>query len=363
MHKNIILAIVVFLIVAGGGVAYTLMNGNSAGIVKNKVTLKGYVGGEKMALLEDEKVQKVLEQKYGIKLDYAKAGSIEMVQGKVAEDVDFLWPSSQVALELFKQKHPDRLQKDEIIFNSPIVLYSWDIVTEALIKEGIVEKQENSYYIIDFPKLINLVQTDAKWSDIGLTDLYGRITIISTDPSKSNSGNMFSGLLANILLGDVASDDTIEGILPEVKSFFTKLGYMEHSSSDLFEQYLRTGVGAKPIIVGYESQIIEFSIANSNMWPKIKDKVRVLYPVPTVWSSHPVIVTSDRGRVLVEAFQDEEIQKIAWESHGFRTGMIGIENNVKVLEVVGIPETINKVIPMPSAPVMDRIINEIGTIQ
>ena len=37
--------------------------------------LRGYVGGEKIGLLEDEAVQDILERDYGLTLDYAKAGS------------------------------------------------------------------------------------------------------------------------------------------------------------------------------------------------------------------------------------------------------------------------------------------------
>ena len=43
--------------------------------------LRGYVGGEKIGLLEDEAVQDILERNYGLTLDYAKAGSLDMVTG------------------------------------------------------------------------------------------------------------------------------------------------------------------------------------------------------------------------------------------------------------------------------------------
>jgi len=323
------------------------------------VTLKGYVGGEKMAFLEDEEVRKILKKRYGIHLDYAKAGSIEMVKGEIKEDVDYLWPSSQVALELFKLTRPGNMVKSEIIFNSPIVLYSWEMVTEALTKLGIVKKIDESYYIVDFPKMVGLILDNKKWSDIGLPELYGRVQIISTDPSKSNSGNMYSGLLANIIYGDVVSEQTLDRVLPKVKDVFLKLGYMEHSSSDLFEQYLRTGIGAKPVIAGYENQIIEFSLAYKNLWPRVKDKMRILYPVPTVWSSHPLIIIKPRAKPLIQALQDKDVQRIAWEKHGFRTGLIGVQNDPKVLKCKSIPESITKVIPMPSPAVMDRIIESI----
>lgn len=327
---------------------------------KETVTFTGEIGGEKKGFLQNEKVIDFLQRRHGVKLEFNKAGSIEMVAGNIKENLDFLWPSSQVALELFKNLHAAKYRKSEIIFNSPIVLYSWDIVTEALINNGIVKKIDNTYYIIDFPKLIKLVMESKKWADIGITDLYGKISIISTHPAKSNSGNMFAGLLANILHGDVVDNASITKHLPDIKSFFDKLGYLEHSSGDLFSQYLKMGVGSKPIIVGYENQIIEFSVEHKKMWPKIKDKIRILYPVPTVWSSHPLILLNKKSNRLLTALSDAGLMKIAWETHGFRTGMAGVENDVSMFKAVGIPETIKKVIPMPSPDVMNKIIETVN---
>ncbi|MCA9727484.1 MAG: hypothetical protein KC729_07360, partial [Candidatus Eisenbacteria bacterium] len=187
--------LIFLLIVLGGGIWYLFGRGGDesgspgigglAGGSREEITLKGLVGGEKVGLLQDPDVQRILSRKYGIRLDYYKAGSIEMVRENPAPDIDFLWPSSQVALELFKQEHRSRLRKAEIIFNSPIVLYSWSLVADALTSRGIVEKIDATYYVVDMPRLLELVTSGRKWSDVGLGDLYGSVTIISTDPTKS----------------------------------------------------------------------------------------------------------------------------------------------------------------------------------
>lgn len=352
--KKQVVGIIILLVIIGAAIAYQqFFAGGKA------VELKGFIGGEKALLLEDLKVQEILKKKYHIVLDYTKMGSIEMVQETPVQDLDFLWPSSQVALELFKQQpHAGQLVKSEIIFNSPIVLYSWDIVTDKLIELGIVELIENTYYVVDFPRLVQLVVDGTKWADMGLPELYGRVLITSTDPTKSNSGNMFSGLLANILAGqgEVVNMQTLPTVLPTVKSVFTSLGFMEQSSSTLFEAYLTKGRGDKPLIVGYESQIVEFSLQYRDMWPSVKNNVRILYPRPTVWSSHPLLVLKNRAEPLLEALKDPEIQRIAWEQHGFRSGLPGIQNDPKVLEIAGIPATITNVMPMPDPQVMEAII-------
>ena len=328
---------------------------------KPEVKLKGIVGSEKSALLENEKVKQILHKKYGIILEYARAGSIEMVSDSVKPDIDFLWPSSQVALEIFKLKHASRIVKSELIFNSPIVLYSWDIVVNALIKQGIVSKESESYYVVDMPRLLAFIKEGKKWSEIGLTELYGKLIISTTDPTKSNSGNMYAGLIANILNGDVVnSDEELAKVLPSLKEIFTKQGFMQSSSGFLFEQFLKTGVGQYPIIAGYENQIVEFSLMNKDFWPKVKGKIKILYPIPTVWSEHPLLALNKKSAILIDALKDPEIQKIAWEHHGFRTGLIGLQNDPKVLEVVGIPENITKIVPMPKALIMEKIISAIS---
>ena len=63
-----------------------------------------------------------------------------------------------------------------------------------------------------------------------------------------------------------------------------------------------------------------------------------------------------RPEVYRWALKDEEIQKIAWEEHGFRTGLMGVQNDPKILLVQGIPASITRIVPMPKASVMEKII-------
>lgn len=72
-------------------------------------------------------------------------------------------------------------------------------------------------------------------------------------------------------------------------------------------------MGYCPIIFGYESQIVEFARANADIWPEVEDKMRMLYSVPTVWSSQPFMALTARGPKLIGALKDPEIRKIAWE--------------------------------------------------
>ncbi len=320
------------------------------------VTVAAYVGGEKMRYLQNPEVREILLKEHGVTLQATKVGSIEMVTGLQTASMDALWPSNQIAVEMFKNRGGN-VVAEQNVFNSPIVLYTFNIVAEALIQQKIVEVKNGSYYVVDFLKLVDLIRAKKQWKEIGLPELYGNVAIYSTDPRRSNSGNMFCGLLANMINGGATvTADTLGQVLPVLKDYFASRGYMEHSSGDIFKNFITTGVGAKPIIVGYENQLVEFSLENEKYIDYLKKEIRTLYPIPTVWSSHPIIALNQKGKRLIDAFKDERLQRIAWETHGFRSGLMGVENDPAVLKVTGIPKEITAVVPMPQTAVMERIL-------
>ena len=69
------IGLIILLAVIGAAAVYLLLGGPRP----EPAVLRGYVGGEKIGLLEDEKVQDILEREYHLTLDYAKAGSLDMV--------------------------------------------------------------------------------------------------------------------------------------------------------------------------------------------------------------------------------------------------------------------------------------------
>jgi hypothetical protein len=94
-------------------------------------------------------------------------------------------------------------------------------------------------------ELVRFVDEQKSWTEIGLAELCGKISVISTDPTRSHSGNMFAALLAKRLNGEnVVTDDTVDPVIQKVGPFFKKLGPMEHFSGGLFEKHLAQGVGA-----------------------------------------------------------------------------------------------------------------------
>ena len=350
MNKSLIAGIVIFVVIVLAGSYLYFFDGGMG----QSTVVTGYVGGEKIPYLKDEEVIKILKKSYGIDINYIKAGSIEMAREDVSS-MDFIFPSSQIALEIFKSENQTDMVGNEIIFNSPIVLYSWNQVAEALVKEGIATNIEGIYYSIDMEKLIEYIKEQKSWEDINV-NLYGKMKIICTDPLKSNSGNMYLGLLINTLAGDIATEDDIPLIKDDITTIFNDLGYMESSSGTLFDRYLVRGMGDSPIIVGYESQMIDFAINNPEKWAGISDEVAIFYPQPTVWSEHPLIAITTEGKDLMHALQDEKLQMIAVERFGFRSlysnkAIYNFPEGIKMIDIL------DQVMPMPKAQVMTEVMD------
>ena len=341
------IGLALLLVVALGAVGYGWFSHT------HQVTeIQGSVGGEKIGLLEDEEVQQILRDRYKLSVEYTREGSMEMVSQDTSGQ-NFLFPSNQTALELYEQNFGSP-KASEIVFNTPLVLYTHTPVAEALKSQGIAGESDG-VTTVDMEILTEWIASGKTWADIGLPELYGSISVATTDPVKSNSGNMFAGLLANTLAGGVTSEEDLPEVLPQLQAIFQRLGYMESSSSDLFDQFLKTGMGAKPLIAGYESQLLEFAVQEPETWAQVQEDIVLLYPTPTVWSSHVYIALDDAGVQGAQAFLDEEIQRLAWERHGFRTGWYDAPTDVAQFGVSGVAEEITQVVAMPSAGVMEQI--------
>ena len=352
----------------GGTAAVTLLD--TDGMLKqltgghaDPIDLWGFVGGEKMEFIRDPKVVEILQRRYGLNLDARRAGSVEMVSDPslTGQSPEFLWPASAILVRLAKEQNLP-VRQDAIIFNSPIVFYSWQPIVDGLIGEGIVERRGDTHYLVQPASLLRLVAEGRKWSDIGVDSLFGQMRITSTDPNRSNSGFSFAGLVANLLVGDVATQASLQTHTAEVRSIFDRMGYKEHSSGKLWQGYLNEGIGGKPMIVGYESQMIGFIIKEPEIWERVSQSALrpvTLYPEPTVFSAHVVMSLNENADRLVEALQDEELQKLAWSEHGFR-GELG-NADLEALTVEGVPETLTSILPMPEIGVMQALLTEVSS--
>ena len=328
MNKKYI-GIGIFILLIGLIVGIKFIGDKSDGGSTNITTIYVATGGGKEDFIADSEVANILLKKYKIKVVYdnwsnGKTISKPLIRESVnlgnsevitkikngesisinSEDVskyDALFTSDQRFYDYYKLS-PDKSKNEadryyvldgDLTLNTPIVIYSWKEVVNALIKEKIVTNEDGVYYITDMNKLIDYILNGKKWKDIGLKDLYGNINIASTDPVSSSPGATYYGLLLSILSGGEINDATIETNLKKLKVFYQKSGYMNNTPADLFERYLKTGMGGEPMIVDYEKSIIDFANSNPTGFNQVKDDIVVLYPKPTIWNSHCLTIFSE----------------------------------------------------------------------
>ena len=363
-----ILVILVLIII---GIKFFSTNGESI-MESNLKTVYVATGGGKENFLADEEVNKIMKKKYGLNVIYDSWSNGKLIKNPlVREDgtkYDVMFCSDQRFYDYYKLA-PDTtkgesarytVQKGGLTLNTPIVIYSWDTVVDALIEQKIVTEKDGVYYITDMPKLISYILEGKKWKDIGVDMLYGSINIDSTDPVTSSPGATYYGLLLSIMCDGEITDEAVAENLPKLKEFYTKSGYMNNTPADLFELYLKTGVGGKPMIVDYEKSVIDFANSNPDGWEQVKDKMRILYPTPTIWNSHCIASFDEAGDEYYEAYEDKEIQQIAWSKYGFRTGVTGGNYDVTQVNVKGIPQSIISTVSGLKMNVYEQLISYLG---
>lgn len=363
-----ILVILVLIII---GIKFFSTNGESI-MESNLKTVYVATGGGKENFLADEEVNKIMKKKYGLNVIYDSWSNGKLIKNPlVREDgtkYDVMFCSDQRFYDYYKLA-PDTtkgesarytVQKGGLTLNTPIVIYSWDTVVDALIEQKIVTEKDGVYYITDMPKLISYILEGKKWKDIGVDMLYGSINIDSTDPVTSSPGATYYGLLLSIMCDGEITDEAVAENLPKLKEFYTKSGYMNNTPADLFELYLKTGVGGKPMIVDYEKSVIDFANSNPDGWEQVKDKMRILYPTPTIWNSHCIASFDEAGDEYYEAYEDKEIQQIAWSKYGFRTGVTGGNYDVTQVNVKGIPQSIISTVSSLKMNVYEQLIPYLG---
>lgn len=382
-EKIIGIAIVAVVIIITIIVA-TMFNGGNTSYKKVYVA----TGGGKEDFLADKDINKILKKKYKLDLVYDSWSNGKTVTAPLVREFvhlgkenipesswsvnctecskyDALFTSDERFYDYYKLApnkalgEADRyyVKDGSLTLNTPIVIYSWKDVANVLIKEKIVTIENGVYYITDMEKLLNYILQGKTWADIGLNSIYGKININSTDPVTSSPGATYYGLLLSIMAKGDLNETNVKNALPKLKEFYKKSGYMNNTPADLFEMYLKQGQGAKPMIVDYEKSLINLATSDKDAYNAVKDKVVVLYPKPTVWNSHCIASFSDLGTNYLKAFDNKEIQQLAWSRYGFRVGISGGNYDVKGVNVSGIPQEITSITSGLKMDVYNQIID------
>ncbi len=368
---GIVIFIVLILAIVGIKLFKDKKDSGENGEISNSNLTTVYVatGGGKEDFIADEQVVKIMKEKYGLNIVYDNWSNGKLIVNPlVREDgktkYDAMFCSDQRFYDYYKlapnksNGEADRYSvlQGGLTLNTPIVIYSWKEVVDNLIKQKIVTEKDGVYYISDMDGLMNIILNGKEWKDLGLSQLYGNINIASTDPVTSSPGATYYGLLLSILCKTQVTDENVDKNLPKLKEFYIKSGYMNNTPADLFERYLKTGMGGEPMIVDYEKSIIDFANSNPDGFAQVKDNIRILYPTPTIWNSHCIASFTENGNKFYKAFEDSDIQKIAWEKYGFRTGITGGSYDVSKFGI-GVPQTITSTVTSLKMNIYNKLIN------
>ena len=325
---------------------------------RKQVSIRGLIGSEKESFFADERVRQALAAQ-GITVTVEKAGSRSIAGRYDASRYDFGFPSGAPAAQTLKESA--KAANVYTPFYTPIVFASWRPIADILIANGIARREGDFVYVVDLPALMALVETGTRWRDLKKSEAFatGKAVLVnSTDVRTSNSAAMYLALASYLANQQqiVQSQADVDRVLPVVAPLFLRQGFQEQSSAGPFEDYLALGMGKAPLLVAYESQMIEFWLRHPD---RLSSDMVLLYPRPTVYSKHVLVPYTPAGaRLGVALDTDPTLRKLAHD-YGYRTGGVTKGPETWAQRGVKAPDTLVDVIDPPSHEWLERMIQAI----
>jgi hypothetical protein len=221
-----------------------------------------------------------------------------------------------------------------------------------------VRREGGQYYIVDMPRLLAVETSGKRWHDLknpGAYDVNKSVLVSTTDPRKSNSGIMYAALASYVLNGNQVVDDRskIARIQPQINGLFLRQGYQESSSAGPFEDYVQIGMGKAPLVMIYESQFIEYQLAN----PKDRggDKI-LLYPKPTIYTKHTFVPIDAHGDKLGALLANDVVLQHLAVEHGFRIQDVAYTRDFWKQRGIAVPDQLIDVVDPPSFEFLEVLI-------
>ena len=325
-----------------------------AGVVFNVTTigskkLEIAVSSSATDVLSNNKVRDILKDKYKVSVKETYYSDNELIKkelltnnkkiynGIIFGDKKYLDYYKTPANISLGEKERDTVKTSYSFLTTPLVIYTWDSILNVLVEKGIVSEVSGTYYITNMNDFLELISGNNKWSDIGL-NIEGNINVETESLKPYNSAAAFYELLLLSISNGDLSENNLNQVLSNFNEIYSKKNFLSSSDSDLFDLFLRLGINSKPMIAGYESEIIKFSNEYPDVYATLKDKVKILYPASTIMSSYPIATLDDDG-ALVKSFDDKEIQEIILKEYGLRVDNGTVNYDVSTLRV-SIPATI-----------------------
>jgi hypothetical protein len=257
---------------------------------------------------------------------------------------DCLFPSNISASLLYQKLNPTYKGSPVPVLYSVLVAYVKTEARDVLVQNSYAEKRGDQYFIIKMNELDkNVILMGKTWPDLNAPTLKGPVKFQSTNGGSSNSGFLTFALHANIAAGDAYTPATIDNastVLPVIKKLKDLQGLQFGGSEDIFNNWFSTRGFSAPMIMAYESQILEKSVVDPASVKSIYGaQIYMMYPEPTVQSVHVIIPLTANAQRLIQAMQDPDIQAIAWKKHGFRS-LTGTTNDPSNFPIISVPQNI-----------------------
>ena len=361
MSFSKIAAVVVCTIFLGGAI-YLSSTKDGGGIsIKSNTVVKGVITSEKENFFKDERVQKIFAD------NHFDVQVTRMTSDKIfaASDInglngfgDFVFPSSTSVAE--KVKSTFKNSQAYNVFYSPMVIATWTPIVDILRNNQMIKKS-STQETFDLDNYLQNVQKGVRWKDLkGSADYpVNKIVLVSSSDSRySGSAKMYVALNSYILNDSnvVSTQQDVDKVMPTLKKIIQSQGNRESSSTNLTSDYVSIGRGKVPMMFSYESEFLSIAQKNPNL---IKSGAVMLYPSPTIYSKHVMVIINPAAQSLVELIKNNpELKKLASE-YGFRIeGDSGIIQHAKSLGVT-IPETVIDVIDPPKYDILDTLTSKV----
>lgn len=327
-------AVIVAAIVFGRG-------GGESPIASTK-TIKILAGSEKLEFFADPAVAKRLDE-LGYRVEVTLSGSRKIATRSDLKSFDAVFPSSAPAAEKISRETQPKASYTP--FHSPMAVATFDPILSTLEKQQVAYQKDGTWYI-SMEKYLALSKSGKRWREIS-ADFPSPLAVqmSSTDIRSSNSAAMYLSIASWVANGGnvPASDREVDKAVSQVSPLFTHQGYTGGSSAGPFAEYLSQGMGARPMVVIYESQFLEKQLTNPQA---IRGNMKLAYLDPTTASQHTFLAYNEHSAKLGQHLaQDKELQELA-AMHGFRPNTPGLLNDqLKAKQLATPPEFLATINP------------------
>lgn len=318
-------------------------------------TLQGVVGSEKADFFKDPELIQYLKSK-GLAVAVTTAGSRQMVNGTDLKGLDFAFPAGTPASDQLRKM--SKATKVYPVFFSPMVVASWDAISDILVKNGVSERK-GKYDLLNMEALLAVMQGQKRWKDLKQNSAYNvnkLILISTTDVTTSNSAAMYLALVSNVANQNnvVTNAVDVAKIMPSLRPLFLDQGYQESSSQGPFDDYFLIGMGKTPMVMVYESQYLEKAQKNA-----LRSGMRLMYPQPGLFTKHNLVPLSPKGERLGELLSnDPKIQNIA-ARYGFRSQNTQLFDGIAQRTGLAQADALINVVDPPTYNILETMIKDI----